>query len=245
MWLSVHIVLDFSDAITMSLAPGVWGCCDYCGFVVGKEKWNNARAFLTSHIGREHDWRLRLALNREQRRNSEGTPGLQHVTCDACKFQSRKMHLYAHFARRHHENSALSQAIAMKKRQTSLVMKCDSCSIEMHGNAARSNLQSHWIRRHTSSRVTLPPVNCDACGKQYNKRAGLCCHLFMVHDFANLWTVDIPCRSGCGKTFAVKEMENKHHEKQHATIPQFVCDICSRAYKSKRALYYHIHRCST
>ena len=147
-------------------------------------------------------------------------------------------------AHKHFTNSPVSQTHLRKLRQSSVVMKCDVCSIVMHGCDARMSLQSHWIFRHTSSRPTLPAAFCDECGKRFVfYRSALANHLLVTHNFSTLWNADIPCRSGCGKTFALKSIERKHHARQHMTTAQFFCDSCTREFKGRPGLQYHLRRC--
>ena len=226
-----------------SSVTGVWGFCDYCGFEVGMEKRWNTRSTLACHIGRDHDWRMGLARNRELRRIQAAKPVAQLVTCDICEVQQKKKSLFTHTARKHFTNSPVSQMHLRKLRQSSVAMKCDVCAMEMHGCSARGNLQSHWISRHTSSRPTLSAAFCDECGNRLVNRSALAKHLLVAHNFSTLWKADIPCRSGCGKTFALKQIEIQHHARQHMTTAQLFCDSCTREFKRRPGLLYHLRRC--
>ena len=208
------------------------------------EKRQNTRSILACHIGRDHDWRMGLARNMELRRIQAKTPCVQRVTCDNCGIQQAKKDLFGHVARQHLRGSPGAQEFLRKLRQSSLAMKCDVCSMEMHGSSARGNVHSHWIVTHTSSRPTLPAAFCDECGKRLVfYRSALANHLLVAHNFSTLWMADIPCRSGCGKTFALKKIERTHHARQHVTTTQFFCDSCTREFKSRPALQYHLRRC--
>ena len=226
-----------------SSVTGVWGCCDYCGFEVGMEKRWNTRSILARHIGRYHDWRMGQARNMELRRIQAARPFAQRVTCDNCGIQQAKKDLFGHVARQHLRGSPGAQEFLRKLRQPSLAMKCDVCSMEMHGRHARGKLQSHWMSRHTSSRPTLPAAFCVECGKQFVDKNTLAYHLLVTHNFLTLWKADIPCRSGCGKTFALKQSEIRHHARQHMTTAQLFCDSCTREFKSRPGLQYHLRRC--
>ena len=235
----VHFQKDMPSSVT-----GVWGFCDYCGFEVGMEKRWNTRRTLACHIGRDHDWRMGLARNRELRRIQAAKPVAQLVTCDICEVQQKKRSLFTHTAHKHFTNSPVSQMHLRKLRQSSVAMKCDICSIVMHGRSARLRLHVHWIRRHTSSRpALLLPAFCDACGKRVVNRSSLAHHLLVAHNFASLWKADIPCRSGCGKTFVLKQIEIRHHARQHAATAQYICDPCSRVLADRNGLRVHLQVC--
>ena len=128
-----------------AMPPEVWGCCDYCGYVVGKEKQNMA-----SHIGREHDWRMGRSRNKERTMIASVRLLKQRVTCDVCNAGMSKKSLFLHIAGMHSLNSAFARNVMAKQRRSQssqLPRLCDECQIPIRGTAR--NLYNHWLRLHT------------------------------------------------------------------------------------------------
>ena len=283
----------------ISMPPHLWGCCDYCGFGVGKS--GHAGRLLAKHIGREHDWRLDLARIKEQRLWNVGNSSNQHVTCDPCKTIAEKRHIFSHFLRNHHgpdwrldlarinkrrltvaghpstqrvacdscnaapEKRSLfrhflhyhirSSIVAkqyferrnvLRRRNGRLAMTCDKCQVTLSANSSGHTLFEHWLRIHTPNQPRQYVSSCDDCAQQCTSKSNLSDHILARHNFANRWTADIFCRSGCGQTFAVKMTEARHQWNHHTVSVPYVCDPCSRDFMTKGGLLLHIqHSCAT
>ncbi|XP_073831384.1 uncharacterized protein [Musca autumnalis] len=102
---------------------------------------------------------------------------------------------------------------------------CDQCDKSF---LAKSDLKIHQ-RQHTGHR----PHVCEICGNSYMAAEHLRTHLIKHMD------VQFPCEL-CPQKFANPKTLRQHVTSIHASEPRFKCEFCSKPFRRKHHLKYHM-----
>ena len=142
-----------------------------------------------------------------------------HPNCDKCgkKFKSQYL-LKKHVIIEHTKSvQKLSEGLKNKKK-----VKCDHCDLHV------SNLKKHIRVYHEKKRCD----HCTFCTLLYED---LKSHILKVHDGKR-----IDCDS-CEKSFLTSGQLQRHKDTNH----EWICDQCSKTFRSKTYLNSHIRRVSS
>ena len=135
---------------------------------------------------------------------------------------------------------------------------CTSCDAKFHRTSA---LKEHYIQYHDAPRQMFM---CEACGKEYARKGDMLDHM-RTHTGeepfkCGLCNISFSCRRKyighkntheknkmcreCGKCFE-SNFNLRRHEKAHAGIKDFLCELCSKAHSLNKSLQQHkIHKIS-
>lgn len=110
-------------------------------------------------------------------------------------------------------------------------MESNVCHICAKNFATRTGLQEHMLTIHQPREKGQ--IQCTECGKWLMNNRCLKSHMVLHSD------VEFRCDQ-CDYVTKKKVLLTRHQLTQHSDEKPFVCNLCGRAYKLKRALTVHI-----